>query len=132
VEGNLIGEDCGLISREVARMPYDRFEKELFAFIKTRLPAGSRPYFALDRASPLAFYRSSVSLVAWSDSGQLLKRFKSLTCGKAYLYGERSAMRATLEKLGSVKKIKIPGCGHFPMHENPERFYSELYEFVTA
>jgi pimeloyl-ACP methyl ester carboxylesterase len=75
IEGNLIGEDCGYISRKAVVVPYDIFKRKLFPDFISRLENKKNQYFSLDTSSPLAFYRSSKSLVTWSDSGKLLGRF---------------------------------------------------------
>ena len=130
VEGNLISEDCGLVSRQTTAVSYDRFEGELLPYLKTR-SREEAPCFDLNMALPLAFYKSAQSLVAWSESGRLLERFKNLKCRKAYFYGEQNSGMKVFQRLGGVERRSIRHSGHFMMNENPEAFYSELRDFLS-
>ena len=130
VEGNLISEDCGLISRKTTCVPYKIFKNELFPDFQSQFAGKEYRQFSIDTASPLAFYNSSKSLVSWSESGHLLKRFKGLKCKKIYFYGEQSSGMKVLTKLGNMEKRKISGSGHFLMNDNPDEFYSELRGFL--
>ena len=84
VEGNLTGDDCGRISRRTIGVSYEMFQKKMFPLFQKNFQGSSALPLSLDKASPLAFYRSSESLVAWSDSGKLLKKFQDLECEKVY------------------------------------------------
>lgn len=131
IEGNLISEDCGFISRKTACIPYNIFKKKIFPALQSRFESEKNRYFSLDTTSTSAFYRSSKSLVSWSDSEKLLGKFKNLTCRKAYFYGEQNTGMKILEDLDDIKKIMISRSGHFPMNDNPAELYSRLYEFLS-
>lgn len=131
IEGNLIGEDCGYISRKAAGAPYNFFKKELFPDFQSRLESEKNRDFSLGITSTLAFYRSSKSLVTWSDSGKLLGRFKNLKCKKAYFYGDQNTGMKILADLDDIEKIMISKSGHFPTNDNPAELYSKLYEFLS-
>lgn len=131
IEGNLISEDCGFISRKAAGIPYNIFQKKIFPALQSRFESEKNRYFSLDTTSTSAFYRSSKSLVAWSDSKKLLGKFKNLTCRKAYFYGEQNTGMKILEDLDDIEKIMISKSGHFPMNDNPGELYSRLYEFLS-
>ena len=130
LEGNLVSEDCGLISRKTIGVTLEAFESEYFPFFRKqfREEEGTRLY--LDHSDPYAFYRSSESLVAWTDSGDLLERFMALRCRKAYFHGERNAKLAALDRLAGVEKIAIPRSGHFMMNDHPDGFYASLRSFL--
>ncbi len=130
VEGNLIGADCGFISRKATSVPYETFAKELFPEFQSRLETKDYQHLFLDGTAPLAFYRSAQSLVEWSDSGRLLKKFKRLKCKKAYFYGQRNSGIKALDRLGPIKKRSISQSGHFPMNDNPDEFYAALHDFL--
>ncbi|MBW2167909.1 MAG: alpha/beta fold hydrolase, partial [Deltaproteobacteria bacterium] len=117
VEGNLISEDCGRISRKTVSVAYDVFRRELFPDFQSRLETEEHLHFSLDMVSPLAFYRSSQSLVVWSDSGKLLERFRHLKCKKAYFYGEQNARMKVLACLDNIEKRAISKSGHFAMND---------------
>jgi len=126
VEGNLIGEDCGLISRRTIGVSYEIFEKKMFPQYEKQFQGNASLPLALDMASPLAFYKSSESLVAWSESGRLLEKFKGLECKKAYFFGELSTGIMVVSMLDDIEKRRISDSGHFLMNENPDEFYTNL------
>ena len=88
--------------------------------------------FSLDSAFPLGFYKSAESLVRWSDSGDLLSRFKNLRCKKSYFYGEKNSDLDVLHRLNTIEKVMIGKSGHFMMNDNPDEFYSRLRTFLSS
>lgn len=132
VEGNLIGEDCSILSRGVANISFKEFEEEYFSALKEGLREQPMPGLDLDRAHPEAFYKSATSLVKWSDSGRLMKLFKRLECNKSYFYGEHNSGMVVLEKLEQFQTISVEESGHFPMNENPGDFYLKLKRFLQT
>jgi pimeloyl-ACP methyl ester carboxylesterase len=131
VEGNLTSEDCGFVSRRTISVSYDVFANKLFPVFRHGLQDEEHRNFSLEMAAPLAIYKSSLSLVAWSDSGGLLERFRDLKCNKAYFYGEQNSDMKVLSRLGHIEKRRITRSGHFLMNENPEEFYSEVFNFLS-
>ena len=85
----------------------------------------------LERSSPTAFFKSCKSLVDWSDTGILLKKFKSLKCRKAYFYGVKNAGIEALKKIKEIDHIEIENCGHMMMLDNPDDFYKKLKTFLS-
>ena len=73
LEGNLIGDDCGG-SRSAIKYSLEEFERQGFHDLKSRISASEDTLFVgcLSKCDPYAFYKSSESLVKWSDSGKLL------------------------------------------------------------
>ena len=69
IEGNLISEDCGIVSRQVAEASFEEFNTKILPEHKLQF-AGYAPF---NLTSPSAYYRSAQSLVEWSDSRKLLK-----------------------------------------------------------
>ena len=97
VEGNLIAEDCNT-SRKIISVSYEQFKKQTFQEIKDtfiKSPESSYQLWAhwLDKSTALACYKSAESLVAWSDSGKLLTKFKEQNNNKIYIYGEKSSVQ---------------------------------------
>ncbi len=88
--------------------------------------------FFPDSALPLGFYKSAESLVRWSDSGELIFRFKNLPCRKSYFYGEKNSDMVVLHRLNSIEKVMIGSSGHFMMNDNPDEFYSRLRTFLSS
>lgn len=122
VEGNLVSEDCGLLSRRVAAVPYGEFAEDMLPALKRRAAAYGPGRFDFERASALAVYRSADSLVTWSDSGKLLQRFRDLPCRKAYVFGDEHDDMPVLDRLRDVETVRMAHSGHFVMHDNPQEF----------
>ena len=130
VEGNLNPEDCVFGSRDACSVPYDIFVNDTLPQFRQASENWNKN--GLNVASPLAFYESAKSLVAWSDSGKLLQAFHGLSCHKTYIYGEKNAAHPTVNTVDGIPKIEIESAGHFVMNDNPEGFYSALLDFIRS
>lgn len=135
VEGNLIGEDCAMLSRKTIRVPYEEFE-EFFSLMKKEIEKAKDKisqvlYKWLCQSDPYGFYCSAKSLVEWSDSRRLLNLFVNLNIEKVYIYGDENLEADILDLIrGKIKTIPILNSGHFMMLDNPHGFYSSLKEFL--
>lgn len=130
VEGNLIAEDCGLISRKTIEIPFEEFRDSVFDKIRSK---GPQPWRRLSaKTDPWAFYKSCESLVAWSDSGRLLDIFEHLEARKLYVYGDENSDMEILGRLGGIRKSAIPDSGHFVMNDNPREFYERVFAVVDS
>jgi pimeloyl-ACP methyl ester carboxylesterase len=98
LEGNLVGEDC-TFSREAIRYSLEDFENGFFTDftssiknlkdLATSTRLSTRLFYRwLSKSDPYAFYRSSESLVKWSDSGRLLNMFIDVDIKRYYVFGE--------------------------------------------
>ncbi len=137
IEGNLISEDSGPLSRKPIRVSFEEFEKRVFNELKSFVGRSRDRSSQLwvrwyEKSDILAYHRSSRSLVEWSDGGNLLKKFEELNVNKVYVYGEKNSRLKVLDKLHKIRKISISKSGHFPMIDNPEKFYSILSEVLSA
>ncbi len=130
-EGNLINEDC-FISRKLTKESFEVFQRDLYPKFIARLEPGSDFYLSVQKCKELAFYKSSESLVYWSDNGELMKRFKNLTCRKVYFYADRNSNIPVLPLINEANKVEIKDSGHFMMADNPEGFYSELARIIGS
>lgn len=136
VEGNLFNTDCG-ISRSVVTSPsFETFKLTLFNRLKyydiLKTDKGTRLWSEwIEKTNPVAFNKSAESLVQWTDSGMLLKKFKDLKCKKSYFCGEKNSHRKVLDLICEIKIVSISGSGHFPMNDNPNEFYHKLAQFIT-
>lgn len=129
LEGNLIGADCNMLSRKIIKFSEDKYVRSVFS---KHLRMFSRyPQIEFQNSSAVAVYRSSESLVEWSDSGELLKRFKTFPGNKSYFWGEQNNGMEVLGLLDPIRKIEIPDAGHFMMTDNPEHFGRCLREFLN-
>jgi len=132
LEGNLIPEQCGIVSRQTISVSFKKFEKEVLPKLKDLSKSLGEGRFFLDSALPLGFYKSAESLVRWSNSGELISHFRNLPCKKAYFYGDKSSDMVVLNRLNSIEKVKIGTSGHFIMNDNPDEFYSRLRTFLSS
>ena len=136
LEGNLTPNDP-VSSRQAARFSQDDFLHGGFEILVEgfRHAHGRAAQFlvqALARCSPLAYHRASLSLVAWSDSGDLLWKLEQLPCSKAYFYGDHTrSLEAVQDLEGEIECIRIPGAGHFLMLDNPVECYAKLAEAMS-
>ncbi len=130
IEGNLIGEDCGLMSRAIAARSFDEYEAGEFRAQRDRFEG--HPQLRFHETTPLAVHASARSLVRWSESGRLLAAFKALPCEKAYFWGERNRGLPVLQHLDGIRTYEIPRSGHSMMTENPEGFYEALARFMES
>jgi pimeloyl-ACP methyl ester carboxylesterase len=134
IEGNLIAEDCGLITRRTAEVSLEIFEREQFEELVTKLRKQglAKDLLDLKRCSPYAFYKTACSAVHWSDSGRLLQMFAELSAPKAYLYGEYNSGYPVLKRLIEIPAIAISRSGHAPMDDNPGEFYQRCAAFISS
>ena len=125
LEGNLIEEDCGILSRKAISVPYSQFNKEGIEY-------SDKEHMSLEDTSSLAYYRSAESLVEWSDSGRLLEKFRNLSCYKAYFFGEGNGDHPTVSRMDGIRQIRINKSGHFFMKDNPDEFYEKLLKIIKG
>lgn len=130
IEGNLIREDCGVLSRGIASLSYEEYKNDLYE--KQLIEYRDHQQLRFEDTMPYATYKSAKSLVEWSDSGELLNRFKNLSCRKSYFYGEENKYMPVLKKIDYVSKYMIHECGHGMMTENPDEFYCKLSDFINS
>ncbi len=128
IEGNLVTEDCGLLSRGIIGGSFEHYEKRGFERQKRKLTGTKMLRF--DLTTPTAAYRSAQSLVQWSDSGKLLEKFRALQAKKAYFYGEENADMKILERLTDIECFQISNSGHEMMLDNPQEFNAKLAAFM--
>jgi pimeloyl-ACP methyl ester carboxylesterase len=130
IEGNLVSGDCGIMSRGIANLSADAYSATLFHDQEREFRGHQQLRFS--ESTPDAVYKSARSLVAWSDNGQLLKKFHDLQVRNVYFYGEENNTMPVLQQLGFVEKIMIPQSGHGLTTENPDAFYPRLARFIAG
>jgi pimeloyl-ACP methyl ester carboxylesterase len=130
IEGNLIGADCGLLSRGIADTPYQNYANKIFK--EQQKEYHNHPQLRFNETTPIAIHRSAQSLVQWSDKGKLLVNFKKLSCKKAYFWGEENHAMPILGLLPGIKTYMIHRSGHGMMTDNPDEFYATLAEFIDS
>jgi len=127
IEGNLVAEDCGLITRGTAKQSLNEYEQHGFQDFLQLLTSSDRQDFHewaewYKLASPAAVHATARSVVEWSDSSELLEIFNSLE-SKTYIYGDEEPKDYLLPRFERVDTCYLPGLKHFMMIENPEVFF---------
>ncbi|MEM6781223.1 MAG: alpha/beta hydrolase, partial [Pseudomonadota bacterium] len=125
IEGNLISNDCGYLSRDMSAKKDD---VELLQVVQqTALKMKSSQYtgwrsWAKDVVSVSANTMRDYSheLVAQSDSGELLDIFHEIQSPKLYIYGDEYLGHPIIERLDHIPKAYIEGAGHFVMTDKPD------------
>ncbi|WNV84272.1 alpha/beta fold hydrolase [Umezawaea sp. Da 62-37] len=136
IEGNLVGDDAGLVSRQIADLELDDFaDNEFGRFIDSLRAAPEADLRAWGdwtaMCSPAAVHESARSLVEWSDSGKLLDWYRAMT-GTAFLHGAHGdRLGHLLPLLDPSTTFAIPDSGHFPMVDNPHALYSALAVIIS-
>ncbi|MPZ28432.1 MAG: alpha/beta fold hydrolase [Micromonosporaceae bacterium] len=138
IEGNLVGQDCGLVSRGAAERPLAEFVHREFPRFLATLQSSPEPalrawagWYA--QADPAAFHQVASSLVEWSDSGKLRSLFRSLPGATAYLHGDDSGdLSYLLSTLDGIPVYPVPGSGHFPMVDNPLVLWRVVAEVLAG
>ena len=137
IEGNLISEDCGPLSRKPKSVSLKEFNNRIFNELKSTIALSRDKSSKLwltwcEQSDALAYYKTSISLVEWSESGNLLRKFKELKVNKAYFYGAKNSQMKIMDRLQTIRKISISNSGHFPMIDNPKEFYATLAEALRT
>ncbi len=130
IEGNLVAEDCGILSRSILNVSADVYKSDVYPG-QVEMFKG-HPQLSFEETAPSIIYKSAVSLVQWSDSGELLKKFINLDKPKCYIYGEENKEMPLIKKLAGIKTYMISKGGHGMMYDNPEEFYGKLKEFISS
>lgn len=128
IEGNLIKEDCGLMSSGIVSIPFEEYSRVVFPAQVKEFEGHNQ--FRFNSTIAKAIYKSASSLVNWSCSGKLLEKFILLKSRKCYFYGEENRSMSVLREIEGIPSFMIHKAGHAMMSENPEEFYSKLKLFI--
>ncbi len=122
LEGNLVGADCGFLSRSFAACAPEGLAAHKQAVIgrmRASPHAGWRNWAREARdVAPETFRAWSLPLVARSGSGELLDAFRAWRGRRLYVYGEEYKSAPVLEALSGVDVAYIPRAGHFVMYDD--------------
>ncbi|HWZ65391.1 MAG TPA: alpha/beta hydrolase [Patescibacteria group bacterium] len=135
IEGNLVAEDCGLITRSTADQSLDEYKRHGSQNFLHMLTSSERRDFHewakwCKQASPSAIHATARSVVQWSDSGKLLGIFNNLE-NKTYIYGDEEPKDYLLPRFENVSVRYLPGLKHFMMIENPRIFFTAVSEVLN-
>jgi pimeloyl-ACP methyl ester carboxylesterase len=132
IDGNLVAEDCGIVSRRMAEQSLDEFLRAGYREFLAELRRSSGKDFKAwagwcAEASPTALHQAARSLVIWSDSGKLLEKFNKLPA-RAYLYGAADDRGYIIKQIDRTRItiVGIRDSGHFAMIDNAKDFYRIL------
>lgn len=120
-EGNLIFEDCGLLSTKLSKL---KTKEEVSKFVESfasssdlALRAWAKMATEYDANTLIGYAKELVSV---SKSGQFLDMFLGLSCNKLYVYGEDYVDHPTTLKISNTDPWHLKGTGHFAVLEQPE------------
>lgn len=136
VEGNLISEDAGIVSRQTAEQTEADFVTNGFNNFLAGLRSSDESAFRVwadwyEKSSPIAVHRSGTSLVKWSDSGKLMPAFNQLNA-KAFIYGDKTDVSLLLPQFQDVDVHAVPNSAHFMMLDSPTAFYEAIRSHLKA
>lgn len=136
IEGNLIPEDCGLLSRKLAGAESEEAQNtmkaDLIAFAKT-LNASWQDW--ADDLAPVdarTFRNYARDLVNGTDSGEYLTLFEALSCPKLYMHGDLYKDQKLLTVLPSEIVRHVPDSGHFTMQDQPALSATAILNFLES
>lgn len=134
IEGNLIPEDCSLLSRKLADAESDEeiaaMKAYLIDFAKA-LPE-SWQLWAKD-VMPIdgrTFRNYARDLVEDTDKGEWKKLFDGLHCPKLYMHGDLYKDQKLLTVLNPEIVRYIPESGHFTMQDQPQTSATVIADFI--
>ncbi|MBL7258518.1 alpha/beta fold hydrolase [Paractinoplanes lichenicola] len=135
VEGNLVADDCGLVSRGVAQQSANDFKERGFSeFVQwlERSPERSHREWVkwYRRCDPRGLHGLAKSLVDWCDHRDLAGILGTLG-PSAYVHGSHSDVAHLKEILGD-SMYQVDGAGHFPMIDEPDAFYRLIGERLDS
>ena len=135
VEGNLVGEDCGLVSRGIAHQSAEQFVRAGFPAYVESLAASTdaslvrwAQWYA--RCRPYGIHQLARSLVEWCDSDKLIEMFSRIR-PRAYVRGEHSDVDHLAGRLRGTPVHTVASSGHFPMLDNPDEFYALIGDVIS-
>jgi len=125
VEPRLRQSSCEL-GAEIVQGNYENFVSHLVPRLRKRAEIDPEAAFDFDRADPRAFYLSGHSLIRWTRGDQMVRRFRSIPCRKAFIYGQHDKHLEELDAMDRQIAFEIENAGHFVMRDNPALFYRQL------
>lgn len=141
IDGNLTRGDCTFSARALESSVED-FASHGFAAMRDDIykdgliERALRGYHAaMVMASPDVFWSNARDLVAASARGDLAARFGALRCPALFVAGTPGgiceASRHELTRVGA-KWVAIEPSGHWPFIDQPDRFATEVAEFLAS
>lgn len=134
IEGNLIAQDCGLLSRRLASAQgseQKKVQEELVSMGRNLQNTGWKTWAAdAEKTSPETLNNYAKNLVEISDSGKLPEMFNHVL-HRLYIHGDDYVGHAALNVLGkNTSIIHMPKTGHFVMEDAPEQCAHVIQSFI--
>lgn len=130
-EPNLRPDDAGM-SRQAASKAEERFVRAWPRWVETFPSVHYQADMRL--ADPVAFHRSSVSLV--QHGAAMMERLFALQVPRGYILGGRSDSSthetARLVRAGGVRVAEVPGSGHGFTEDDPAGFAAAVRELMPT
>lgn len=135
-DGNLVAQDCGIVSRETADQTLDRFLRhgyyDFLNYLRESEEQATLKWASwYAKADPIALHELARSLVEWSDSGKLVDLLRSQKRA-TYLHGDHDSKDYLFAELCDVEIRAIADSGHFMMLDNPTAFFGAITDFLSV
>lgn len=136
VEGNISRDGCFLSSKTCTITDATEYYNDFLESVFRNGPQDE----SLERYHASVRFCDPDALYAWARRGYELTgeercgaSYIRLKCPKLYIYGENSISPASRTFLNDnqLELVKFPNCGHWPMIQDPGRFYSEIANFIV-
>ncbi|NHJ46979.1 MAG: alpha/beta hydrolase [Asgard group archaeon] len=136
VEGNLDENDCFLSNNIVTSYTFEDWLRDGFETFVDMLKQDPESFYYVSnfqKAGALTTYLSSLSVVKESTEGKLLERLMALSIPVLVIFGENNKGKFTSEEKLAEKFpiVYIPQSSHDMMHENPDKFYDTIIDFLS-
>jgi len=130
VEPRLMKSSCG-IAAETALGDIRHFASDVLPAFRQRVSRDAQTSFDLGRADIKAFYEGACSLIEHTQGDEMLQRFRSVPCNKAFVYGGLNQHLEELRLIDEKFQFEVPDAGHFTMYDEPQVFYRLLSELIS-
>lgn len=136
IKGNIAPEDC-FLSRQIvdfAASTPEGFVDEFISRTRQSHFYGNGLYAACFRAKvqAAAVQPTFMSMVHFTDHGNLLQKFERFPFPRMYIYGEQFGNLSYLEDLveAGVELAEIPHSGHFVIYSNSVAMWERISQFL--
>lgn len=135
LEGNLILEDCGA-SKEMTKLSFEEFRKKGYDELKEKVKSSNEKskkirVQGLSLIPSYAFYKTSQSIVSWSESRKLLDIFLKSSMRKLFVFGDKNKQKSEALN-GKIPLAKISNAGHFMILDNFEETFEKIRTFLES
>ncbi|MDD9911594.1 MAG: alpha/beta hydrolase [Alphaproteobacteria bacterium] len=135
LEGNLLPGDCGA-SRKASNVSLDEFENNTYPDLINSLknsdePSAETRVGALQLVPAQAFYKTSKTILDYSEKGELFEIFSSSSTPRVLMIGKNGSFESRPSGT-NLKLVEIENAGHFIPLDNQSQFEQELTSFLAS